>query len=123
MPASTATLIPVVLYRAAERARGLSHPEVERELAQRYAEGRFIAPRRVGICYMLSGRNIVVLDRKAEKVGPAGPHLMFYAPNLHNDEFGARNDFASHFIIADQGTPGAMIIVPVATAGDGHEHH
>ncbi len=119
----SATLIPAILFRATERARGASHADVERELAKRYAEGKFVAPRRVGICYMLSERNVVITDRKAEKVGHVGPHLMFYAPNLRNGDLGASDDFASHFIVADEGTPGAMIIVPVATAGDGHEHH
>lgn len=119
----SATLIPVILYRAAERARGIAHADIERALARRYAEGKFKAPRRVGICYMLSDRNVVVTDRKAEKVGPVGPHLMFYAPNLGNAEFGASNDFSSHFIVADEHTPGAMIIVPVSTGDAGHEHH
>lgn len=65
----------------------------------------------------------MVTDRKAEKVGHVGPHLMFYAPNLGKAEFGASNDFSSHFIVADERTPGAMIIVPVTAGSDGHEHH
>jgi hypothetical protein len=48
---------------------------------------------------------------------------MFYAPNLGKAEFGASNDFSSHFIVADERTPGAMIIVPVTAGSDGHEHH
>jgi len=120
----TATILPVVLFHAQQRARGGTRQQIERDIEARYARGEFIAPRRVGICYMLSNRNVVVLDRKTGKVGPAGPHLMFYAPNLHNQQFGATPDFASHFLIADEGSATAMIIVPVnPTASDVAAHH
>lgn len=118
----SATFVPVILYRAEQRARGVNSMEIERAVAAGYTSGRFIAPRRVGICYMLSSRNIVILDRPSGKVGPVGPHLMFYAPNLRNADFGATPDMAAHFIIADEGTPSALIIVPVSTDADAHEH-
>lgn len=81
--------------------------QIDRAVATGYASGQFIAPRRVGICYRLSDRNVVVLDRKSAKVGPVGPHLMFYSPNLQNKDFGATQDLASHFLIAEEGSPGA----------------
>src|SRR5215831_10877553 len=36
----TATLVPVVLYRAAERARGASLAEIDGAVARRYSEGK-----------------------------------------------------------------------------------
>jgi hypothetical protein len=118
----SATLLPVVTYRAQERARGITNLQIDLAVAAGYESGQLIAPRRVGICYMLSDRNVVVLDRKSAKVGPVGPHLMFYSPNLRNKDFGATPDLASHFLIAEEGTPGAMIIVPVTNA-DAHAQH
>jgi hypothetical protein len=49
---------------------------------------------------------------------------MFYAPNLHNRDFGATPDFASHFLIADEGSATAMIIVPIdAPVSGAGAHH
>jgi hypothetical protein len=115
--------LPVILYRTEQSAKGVSPAEVERAVAARYQRHEFIPPGHVGICYMLSERNMVVLDRATGKIGHVGPHLMFYAPNASGADFGATPDMAAHFIIADEGMPGAMIVVPVATSGDAHEHH
>jgi hypothetical protein len=119
----SASFVPVILYRAQQRARGVNYAAIERAVATGYMSGQFVAPRRVGICYMLSTQNVVVMDRHSGKVGPVGPHLMFYAPNLRNADFGSTPDMAAHFLIADEGSPTALIIVPVDASGDAHPHH
>jgi hypothetical protein len=117
-----ASVLPVILYRAELRSKGRSLPEIDRAVADGYLSGRFRAPRRVGICYMLSTRNMVVLDRNSRRVGPAPPHLMFYAPYLTNADFGTTEDLAGGFVIADEGAPTALIIVPVRPGPNVHSH-
>jgi hypothetical protein len=109
------------LYSTELLAKGSSQAEIDAAVAARYASGEFRAPQRVGVAYMLSNRNIVVMDRKEKKVGPAPPHLMFYSPYARAEDLGTNDHFDSHFGVADAGTPRAMIIVPVAL--DGPEHH
>jgi hypothetical protein len=117
------TILPVVLYQVELRANGKSDEEIDAAVAVRYASGEFRAPQRVGIAYMLSNRNIVVTDRKQKRVGPAPPHLMFYSPYATAAELGTNDHFDSHFGVADEGTPRAMIIVPVATQSSEHKHN
>lgn len=110
----SATLIPVALFRAEQRARGVPAARIAVEVRERYARAEFTPPRRVGICYMLSPRNLVA-DGAADKVMRVGPRLMFYAPNLSSADFGATPDLSSRFLIGDEATQSAMIIVPVAS--------
>jgi hypothetical protein len=116
------TILPVVLYQVELWASGTSDDQIDAAVAERYASGEFRAPERVGVAYMLSNRNIVVLDRKQKKVGPVPPHLMFYSPYAKAEDFGTNDRFDSHFGVADEGSPRAMIIVPVATDGPEHKH-
>jgi hypothetical protein len=110
----SATLVPVILYQTELRSQHTSAAEIARAVGLGFSSGRFRAPRHTGICYMLSTRNVVVMDRKTARVGAVGPHLMFYAPYALNAEFGATSDLKSRFLIADEGTPFAMAIVPVS---------
>lgn len=112
----SATLIPVALFRAEQRARGVPAARIANEVRERYARGLFTQPRRVGICYMLSTRNLVVEEHTADKVVRVGPRLMFYAPNLSSADFGTTPDLSSRFLIGDEATQSAMIIVPVVSA-------
>jgi hypothetical protein len=107
------TLLPVVFYRAEERARGATRAYIDREVKERYQKGEFIAPRRVGICYMLSARNAVV---DGDKVSRVGPRLLFYAPNLSNADLGSTPDLESRMIVVDEASATAMIAVPVTSA-------
>ncbi len=108
----SATLLPVIFYRAEQLARGATRSYIEREIAERYQKGEFIAPRRVGICYMLSTRNAVVDDGKVSRVGP---RLLFYAPNLSNADLGSTPDLESRMMVVDEATAAAMIVVPVTS--------
>jgi len=111
----SATLLPVVLFRAGQRAQGLSRERIDREVATRYQRREFIAPRRVGICYMLSKRN-VVWDAGSGKLARVGPRLLFYAPNLSSADFGATPDLESRLLVTDESSESTMIVVPVVSA-------
>jgi hypothetical protein len=109
----SATMLPVVFYRAEQRARGATRAYIDREVKERYQKGEFIAPRRVGICYMLSTRNAVV---EGDKVSRVGPRLLFYAPNLSNADLGSTPDLESRMLVVDEASAAAMIAVPVTSA-------
>jgi hypothetical protein len=118
----TASILPVILARTDLLAQGLSDEGIRAAIAEGYRTGTFRAPRRVGVAYMLSTRNTVVLDHSTKKVGGAPPHLMFYSPYMRAEDFGTTDDFASHFGVADEGMPSAMIIVPVDVDESEHAH-
>ena len=109
----SATLLPVIFFRAEQRSRGAMPAYIDREVKERYQKGEFVAPRRVGICYMLSSRNAVV---EGGKVARVGPRLMFYAPNISNADLGTTQDLESRMVVVDEASATAMIVVPVTSA-------
>ena len=109
----SATLLPVIFYRAERRSRGATRTYIEREVKERFQQGEFIPPRRVGICYMLSSRNAVV---EGGKVARVGPRLLIYAPNVSNADLGTTPDLESRMMVVDEASATAMIVVPVTSA-------
>jgi hypothetical protein len=109
----SATLLPVIFFRAELRSRGATRAYIDREVKERFEKGEFMAPRRVGICYMLSSRNAVVEGGKLARVGP---RLLFYAPNISNADLGTTPDLESRMMVVDEASATAMIVVPVTSA-------
>jgi hypothetical protein len=72
--------------------------------------------------YMLSTENMVPDDKGV--VEPFPPHVMFYAPYLTNADLGSDGQAgAGPAFVASEGTPYALIIVPVEThTSPGHAH-
>jgi hypothetical protein len=122
----TRTHLPRILKVAELRAQGKSREEIQRFVADAFAKGIFQPPSRPGVDYMLSTQNLVPNEKGI--VVPFPPHVMFYAPYLTNAELGVDrtdlgpdgNPHAAAFV-AGEGTPHALIIVPVALhTGPGH---
>jgi len=110
----SATLVLAVMRKAELRRQGKSQDEVSADIGEGYASGRFRAPRRSGMAYMLSP-NTRVYNPRAGTTRTLPPHLMFYAPYLKNSDIGI--DQPDHtgrlpFIVQD-GQPDAFIIVRV----------
>lgn len=113
------TILPRYLKVAELRAQGKTQEEIDRFVADVYAKGIFQAPSKPGIDYMLSTAN-TVRDDKGNPV-PFPPHLMFYAPYMTNADIGSDGERTSQVFIAGEGTPQALIIVPLgahATAAE-----
>ncbi|HEY7697872.1 MAG TPA: hypothetical protein VIE88_05615, partial [Vicinamibacteria bacterium] len=74
------TVVPLIVEEAAMRARGESEEGIRKAAEEGFRTGKYKAPERPGISYMMSSVQ--------ELAGPDGavrsfvPHLMFYAPNL-----------------------------------------
>jgi hypothetical protein len=113
------TYLPRVLKVAELRAQGKTREEIKRFVADAFARGTFQPAARPGITYMLSTENLVP-NEKGEVVSYP-PHVMVYAPYLTNadigvgPELGPDGNLVGPAIVAAQGTPGALIIIPIDT--------
>lgn len=117
----TRTFLPRYLKVAELRAQGKSPEEIKRFVADAFARGTFQPPTRVGIDYMLSTENITVVDAEKGIVAPYPPHVMFYGPYMTNADLGSDGNPHGPAFVAGEGTPHALIIVPVAAGA--HANH
>jgi hypothetical protein len=113
------TFLPRYLKVAEWRAQGKSPEEIKLLVADAFARGVFQPPSKPGINYMLSSENFTP-NAKGEVVH-FPPHVMFYAPYLTNADLGLGvalgpdgNPDGPAFV-AGEGTPQALIIVPVGS--------
>lgn len=114
---ATRTVLPRVLKSAELRAQGKSREEIKRAINEGFAKGQFQPPARPSVDYMLSTQNIVPIDEEKGIVAPFPPHLMFFAPYMTNADIGSDGSPSSMVFIVNEGTPHALIIVPVGSHG------
>lgn len=110
----TRTFLPRYLKVAELRAQGKSADEIKRFVADAFAKGIFQPPTRPGVDYMLSSENIVAVDPDKGIVAHFPPHVMFYGPYMTNADLGSDGNPGGPAFVAGEGTPHALIIVPVA---------
>jgi hypothetical protein len=104
---SASTLV-TRLFAEELRAKGKNEQEVNEAIQDGYKTGRFHAPQKPGIVYMMSNSVYLYVNGK---ILHAPPHLMFYAPYATDKDIGsppATSDMP-HLIRAGQ--PDAYIIV------------
>ena len=112
----TRTLLPRMLQVARLRAEGKRPDEVKRTVAEDLAKGLLQPASRTGVDYMLSTENMVPDEKGGVTHFP--PHVMFYAPYLTNADLGSGGQSAGGpAFVAGEGTPYALIIVPVGVHG------
>jgi hypothetical protein len=117
----TRTFLPRILKVAELRAQGKTPEEIKRVVADAFAKGIFQAPTRPGVDYMLSKENVVTIDEAKGIVAPFPPHVMFYGPYLTNADVGSDGNPAGPAFVAGEGSPHALIIVPLGAHSDqGH---
>lgn len=105
------TLLLVLLFTEEMRARGKSEEQIKTDIATGYKEGRFKAPSKPGVCYMLSPENYLY-NPNTKKSGPFPGHFMFYAPYMTPKDLGY-SDIADTMqpYLVDPGQPNAMLVV------------
>jgi hypothetical protein len=105
------TILPIEMRTVELRHRGMSHDEVEREIAAGLSSGRFRTPRRPALSWMLSGAQQLVSD-DGTPVGKWRPHLMIYYPYLTAAELGLGPvpDFKGA-VLVDGGTPTSNLMI------------
>jgi hypothetical protein len=115
------TFLPRILAVAQLRAQGKSEADIQKAVKDGFASGKFKAPKRPGVDYMLSSHNVVAVNMEKGISVPFPPHLMFYAPNMKNADIGSDGTPGAPVFIVNEGTPHALMIVP-AGGGAGHAH-
>jgi hypothetical protein len=88
------------------RLNGMSNEEVERKLADGFADGKYRPPSRPGIAYMLSPAIYMLSNGKLKRGTP--PHTMFYAPYLTDADVGG---IMGKTAFIDRPGPDGMFIV------------
>jgi hypothetical protein len=105
----SATTLPTRLFVEDERAKGKSEEQIKAELDEGYKTGRFKAPGKPGIVYMLSDSVFILIS--GNRLVKAPPHLMFYAPYATDKDIGAPPGGANMPHLIRAGQPDAYIIV------------
>jgi hypothetical protein len=104
----TKTTLPTRLFVEEERAKGKTEEQIKSELEEGYKSGRFKAPGKPGIVYMMSDSVYILVENKMVHVPP---HLMFYAPYATYKDIGSPPAAANMPHLIREGQPDAYIIV------------
>jgi hypothetical protein len=114
------TTLPTRLYVEEQRAKGETEEQIKAAIDEGYKSGKFRAPGKPGIVYMMSDSGFILVPEK-NQIFHVPPHLMFYAPYYMDKDIGsppARLDMPR---LIRAGQPDAYIIV-VPGKGD-HAGH
>jgi len=92
----TKTYLKVIMDTATLRAQGMSPVALKAEMESRYRNKTYKAPEKAGLSYMVAPvmRTVGPPDMKVHTMPM--PHLMFYAPNITNEDIGAAPDLSVH---------------------------
>jgi hypothetical protein len=106
----SATTLLVRLYVEQQRASSKSEEQIKTEVEDGYRTGKFKAPRKSGIVYMMSDQGYLFVP-DAKRVIRIPPHLMFYAPYATDKDIGSPPARADMPKLIRPGQPDAYIIV------------
>ena len=116
----SATTLSTRIFAEECRAKGQPEDQINAEIEAGYKSGKFLAPRKSGIVYMMSGSGVLYIAEKNQLVH-IPPHLMFYAPYATDKDIGSPPPAANmpHLIRASR--PDAyIIVVPGPATHPGH---
>src|SRR5437868_8957828 len=105
----TRTTLQARIFVEEERAKGKTEEQIKTEVDDGYKSGRFKAPGKPGIVYMLSENGFLLVS--GNKLVRIPPHLMFYAPYATDKEIGSPPAAANMPRLLRAGQPDAYIIV------------
>ena len=111
----SATTLLSRLYAEEQRGKGKSEEEIKAGIEEGYKTGKFLAPRKPGIVYMLSDKGFLLIPEN--KLVPLPPHLMFYAPYATDKDIGSPPAATNMPHLIRAGQPDAVVIV-FPKAGD-----
>jgi hypothetical protein len=104
----TASTLPTRLFAEEQRAQGKSEEEVKAAIENGYKSGKFHAPTKPGIVYMMSDQGVLLVSGKSLHIPP---HLMFYAPYATDKDIGSPPAAANMPRLIRAGQPDAVVIV------------
>src|SRR5215468_5931816 len=106
----TATTLQTRLFAEEQRAKGRTEDQIKADLDAGYKSGKFLAPRKPGIVYMLSD-SIYLFIAQNHQIVHAPPHLMFYAPYATEKDLGSPPPAMNLPRLIRAGQPDAVMIV------------
>jgi hypothetical protein len=106
----SATTLLTRFYTEEQRAKGKSESAIQADVEAGYKSGKFKAPRKFGIVYMMSEHNHV-LNPETNQIIHFYPHLMFYAPYATDKDIGSPSFSLALPFLVHPGQPDALIIV------------
>jgi hypothetical protein len=115
----SATTLLARIFVEDQRAKGKSEAEINQAVAEGYKSGKFQAPRKPGIVYMMSD-DVYILIPGTNQIAHVPPHLMFYAPYATDKDIGSPPAAMNMPHLIRAGQPDAYIIVVPAAAQPGH---
>jgi len=104
----TATTLPTRFFVEEQRAKARTEEQIKTDLEAGYKSGRFKAPAKPGIVYMMSDSGVLLVSGKFVHIPP---HLMFYAPYATDEDIGSPPAAANMPHLIRAGQPDAYIIV------------
>jgi hypothetical protein len=114
----TATTLAVCFFTEEQRAHGTAEADISRKIEEGYRSGKFHAPSKSGIVYMLSTENHVFNPETGTVISFPG-HLMFYAPYMTQKDLGGAAGPGMPYLV-HPGQPDALMIVVPASAPHSH---
>ena len=113
----SATTLLTRFYAEEQRAKGKNEDQIRSAIDDGYKSGKFLAPRKPGIVYMLSD-SIYLFIASNNQLVHAPPHLMFYAPYATEKDLGSPPAALNMPRLIRAGQPDAVIIVFPAQKGN-----
>src|SRR5271165_527085 len=111
------TTLPTRLVVEEERAKGKTEDQIKTEIDEGYESGRFKAPSKPGIVYMMSDSIFLLIS--GNRIVHVPPHLMFYAPYATDKDIGSPPPAPNMPHLIRPGQPDAYIIVVPGPAEHG----
>ena len=105
----TATTLPTRIFVEEQRAKGRTEEQIKTDVDAGYKSGKFKAPAKSGIVYMMSDSGVLLAG--GNKLVHIPPHLMFYAPYATDEDLGSPPAAANMPHLIRAGQPDAYIIV------------
>jgi hypothetical protein len=115
----SATTLPTRFFVEEQRAKGRSEAQIKADLEDGYKAGKYKAPNKPGVVYMMSDQGFLLVPG-TNKLVHIPPHLMFYAPYATEKDLGSPPPAANMPRIIRPGQPDAYIIVIPGPAHPAH---
>jgi hypothetical protein len=109
-PEGSKTLLQVQLFAEELRTKGTPEAEIKTTAENGYKDGRFKAPSKPGVLYMLSSDNRLGPTPDNGTVHFPG-HLMFYAPYMTAKDLGFESATPTAPFLVNAGKPDALMVV------------
>jgi hypothetical protein len=106
----SATTLQPRFFAEEQRAKGKSEDEIKASIEEGYKSGKFHAPQKPGIVYMMSDSGYIFVPQMNRMIH-LPPHLMFYAPYATDKDIGSPPATANMPHLIRAGQPDAVIIV------------